>query len=217
MAMGFVYSHIRVTFVRFDKLTTGIRDYAMLTINDLKAKVIVMIDGAPHQVLEAKHLHMGRGGSSLQTKIRNLVTGQVFSRNFKPADIFAEAEIEKRELTYLYGHRGAYVFSAPENPSQRFTLGEAEVGEVKLWLKPNAAVNAVFLDEELLSISVPIKMDFTVTDAPPGLKGDTASGATKTVTIETGAKIQTPLFVNAGDTIRVNTETGEYAERVTKA
>lgn len=189
----------------------------MLSINDLKAKLIVMIDGAPHQVLEVRHLHMGRGGSSVQTKIRNLVTGQVFSRNFKPADTFAEAEIEKRELRYLYGHRNEYVFIAPAKPSERFTLGEEQIGATKQWLKPNAALNAVFLDGKLLSVGVPVKMEFTVTEAPPGLKGDTVSGTTKTVTIETGAKIQTPLFIESGDVIRVNTETGEYAERVSKA
>lgn len=188
----------------------------MLTITDLKTKLIVMIDGAPHQVLGVKHLHMGRGGSSAQTRIRNLVTGQVFSRNFKPADTFEEAEIEKRELRYLYGHHGAFVFSLPADPSKRFTQSQGELGDTRQWLKPGTAVNAVFLDGKLLSISVPIKMEFAVTDAPPGLKGDTVSGTTKTVTVETGAKIQTPLFVNAGDIIRVNTETGEYAERVTK-
>lgn len=188
----------------------------MLTINDLKAKLIVMVGGAPHQVLEVRHLHMGRGGSSVQTKIRNLVTGQVFSRNFKPADTFAEADIEKRELRYLYHHRGEFAFAAPDKPGERFTLDQERIGEAAQWLKPNALVNALFLDGTLRSISVPVKMEFTVTDAPPGLRGDTVSGTTKTVTIETGAKVQTPLFICTGDVIRINTETGEYAERISK-
>lgn len=188
----------------------------MLTINDLKNKAIVMIEGAAYQVLEVKHLHMGRGGSSVQTKIRNLATGRVFSRNFKPADAFEEADIEKRELNFIYAHRGEFFFASKEKTSERFSLKEAELGEATRWLKPDTPVSAIFLDGKLLNIAVPIKMEFTVTEAPPGLRGDTVSGATKTVAIETGTKIQTPLFIQADDVIRINTETGEYVERVAK-
>ena len=189
----------------------------MLTINDLKNKMVVLIDGAPYQVLEVKHLHMGRGGSSVQTRIKNLASGQVFSRNFKPADTFAETDLEKRELNYLFSHRGEYVFTEKNRPAERFTLPEAELGETCQWLKPNTPVTALFLEGKLLAIVPPIKVDLAVREAPPGFKGDTATGGSKTVVLETGAKIQTPLFVNEGDIIRVNTETGEYAERVTKA
>ena len=205
----------------------------MLTINDLKNKMTVLIDGTPYQILEVKHLHMGRGGSSLQTKIKNLLTAQVFSRNFKPADNFREADIKKRELVYLYTHRGEFLFAPrpPEaagtpaegpgatkaKPSDRFSLSSHTLGTARRWLTSNTVVTAMFLGEKLLNIAVPIKMDLEVTESPPGLQGDTVSAATKTVTLETGAKIQTPLFINAGDTIRVNTESGEYVERVTKA
>ena len=188
----------------------------MLKINDLKPKMIVTIDGAHYQVLEAKHLHMGRGGSSVQTKIRNLVTGRVFARNFKPADTFAEADVEKRELEFLYCHRGECAFAAADHPSERFTASASLLGDALRWLKRAMPVTALFLGGKLLTISVPIKVDLTVTEAPPGLRGDTVSGATKTVTVETGTTIQTPLFVNEGDVIRVNTERGEYVERVAK-
>ena len=189
----------------------------MLSINDLKNKAAVMIDGAPFQILEVKHLHMGRGGSSVQTRIKNLATGQVFSRNFKPSDSFEEADIEKRELTYLYSHRNEFVFSSKVKPSQRYTVSAEKLGNTVQWLKPRADVSAIFLDGELLNVAPPIKVELKVVEAPPGFKGDTATGGTKTVVVETGAKIQTPLFVNEGDIIRINTETGEYAERVTKA
>lgn len=193
------------------------QSFDMLTINDLRAKRIVMVDDAPYQVLEVKHLHVGRGGSSVQTKIRNLLTGQTFSRNFKPADTFAEADIEKRQLVYRYAHRGHYVFAAAEKPGERYTLDAAAVGEAGQWLTPETHVTATFLAGALIAIALPIKMDFRVTEAPPDVRGDTVSAATKTVAIETGAKVQAPLFVNTGDVIRVNTETGEYVERVTKA
>lgn len=176
-----------------------------------------MIERTPYQILEVKHLHMGRGGSSVQTRIKNLLTGQTFSRNFKPADTFDEADVEKRELNFLYAHRGEYVFVVQGKPSERFSLREDEIGEAGSWLKSNTPVTALFLDEKLVNISLPIKVDLQVTDAPPGLKGDTVSGSTKTITLETGAKIQAPLFVNSGDVIRVNTETSEYVERVSKS
>lgn len=188
----------------------------MLTINDLKNKMVVLMDGAPFQLLEVKHLHMGRGGSSAQTRVRNLLTGQVFSRNFKPSDTFAEADVEKRKLIFLYAHRSEYVFHTAGKPAERFTFAKEALGDAVRWLKPQTPVTALFLEGKPVTISVPIKMDFKITEAPPGIKGDTATGGTKTVTVETGAKIQTPLFVHKGDVIRVNTETGEYAERVGK-
>ena len=189
----------------------------MLTIHDLKSKMVVLIEGVPYAILEVKHLHMGRGGSSVQTRIRNLATGQVFSRNFKPADSFAEADLQKRELVYLYERRNEYVFAAKENPAERFSLAGEKIGEAAQWLKQNTAVTVLSLDGKLLTITPPIKVDLKVAEAPPGFKGDTATGGTKTVTLETGVKIQVPLFVNECDIIRVNTETGEYAERIQKA
>ena len=189
----------------------------MLTINDLKNKMVVLIEGVPYAILEVKHLHMGRGGSSVQTRIKNLATGQVFSRNFKPADSFAEADIERRELVYLYAHRSEHVFADKEKPAERYSMAVEKVGQAAQWLKQNTVVTALFLDRKLLTITPPIKVDLKVAEAPPGFKGDTATGGTKTVTLETGVKIFTPLFVNEGDIVRVNTETGEYAERVEKA
>lgn len=189
----------------------------MLTINALKNKMIVMIDGVPYQILEVRHLHMGRGGSSVQTRIRNLRSGQVFSRNFKPADTFIQADIEKRTLLFIYTHRGEYVFAEKDDPKNRSSLKSEAIGDSGRWLKPNCEVEAIFLSGRLLGVNAPIKMDFVVSEAPSGFKGDTAQGGTKAVTIETGTKIQTPLFINAGDVIRINTETGEYVERVSKS
>lgn len=189
----------------------------MLSINDLKNSSLIMIDGAPYEVLEIAHQHIGRGGSSIQTRIRNVKTGQVLARNFKPADQFEEADIEKRKLTYLYGHRGSFVFTPIGDQKNRFTLTEDKISDKIRWLKPNIEVEAMFLGEEIIGIKLPIKIDYKVKEAPPGLRGDTAQGGSKTIIIETGAEVQVPLFINEGDTIRVNTETGEYVERMEKA
>jgi len=189
----------------------------MLSINDLKPGSLILIEKTPYQVLEVSHLHMGRGGSSVQTKIRNLRTGQVFNRNFKPADSFEEADIVKRPLKFIYSHRGEFVFQDPQDAKKRFPLPAEIIGENKKWLKSNLELTALFLDDKPISIQLPIKMDFKVVESPPGLQGDRSQAGTKTATLETGAVIQVPLFINEGDVIRVNTETGEYVERVGKA
>lgn len=202
----------------------------MLSINDLEPGTLIELDGIPYQVLEVAHQHIGRGGSSVQTKIRHLKTGQVLSRNFKPADVFKEANIEKRPLKFLFHHRGEYTFvemppaqqgeARPDFKSgrqNRFPVKEEVIGENKKWLKPNIEVTAVFFNNELLTIILPIKIDFEVTEAPPGIQGDRSSSGNKSITIETGAVVQAPLFINTGDIIRINTEKGEYVERVKKS
>lgn len=168
-------------------------------------------------MLETAHLHMGRGGSSVQTKIKNIKTKQVLSRNFKSADMFAEADVEKRTLKFLYAHRGEYVFVEPTKSANRISVKEELVGDSRRWLKPNIELTGIFFDGSLLILQLPIKIDFAVTEAPPGLQGDRSQAGTKHVTLETGAAVQVPLFINTGDVIRVNTESGEYVERVKKA
>lgn len=189
----------------------------MLSINDLKVGTYIVYEGAPYEVLEVQHLHIGRGGSSIQTKLKNLKTGQVLSRNFKPADQFLEAAIEKQKVKYLYHHRDEYWFSEESNPKNRFLLTEDQLREIIHFLKPNTAVEALNFDNAIINVTLPIKMDFKVTEAPPAIRGNTAQGGTKTVTIETGAQITAPLFINEGDIIKINTQTGEYVERVEKS
>lgn len=188
----------------------------MLSINDLQNGSYVAYEDAPYEVLEVRHLHIGRGGSSIQTKLKNLKTGQVLARNFKPADVFEEADIEKRKVKYLYNHKDEYWFCEEKNPADRFKLSKSQIGNANNFLKPNTIVEALNFNGVILNITLPIKMDFKVTEAPPAIRGNTAQGGIKTVTIETGAQISTPLFINENDAIRVNTQTGEYVGRVEK-
>jgi len=189
----------------------------MLSINDLQNGIIIKIQGDPYAVLSVKHLHMGRGGSSIQTRIKNLRTGQVLDRNFKPADEFEEAEIEKMKSRFLYESRGEYWFDELGNPKNRFSLKGDDLGDSARFLKPNLEVQAIKFDDKIINIELPIKVDYKVVEAPPAVRGNTAQGGTKTVIIESGAKISVPLFINEGDIIRVNTQTGEYAERIEKS
>lgn len=188
----------------------------MLTINDLKNGLVVVIDREPYVILSVRHQHIGRGGSSIQTKLRKLTTGQVLDRNFKPSDEFEEADIEKFKATYLYESRGIYWFSEAGNPKNRFSFTAEDLGDEVDYFKPNIEVTAIKFNEKIISVELPIKIDYKVTEAPPAVKGDTAQGGTKVVVVESGAKASVPLFISEGDVIRLNTQTGEYVERVEK-
>lgn len=198
----------------------------MLSINALQNEIYVVYEETPYQVMEVRHLHVGRGSSSVQTKLKNLKTGQVLARNFKPADTFEEADIEKQKVKYLYSHRNEFWFCEESNPrlrqgfdgqtSNRFKLSLEQLGDSTHFLKQNTIVEALKFKGNILNITLPIKMDLKVIEAPPGVRGNTTQGGTKTVTIETSAQIIVPLFINEGDIIRVNTQTGEYVERVEK-
>jgi len=184
-----------------------------LEINEIQKGMIIGIEGTPYKVLELKHLHLGRGGAILQTKLKNLIEGNVIEKNFKPSDEIEEVEIEKIKLKFIYSHRGNFVFQRIDN-HQRFNLKEDLIGEKKDYLKPNLEVEGYLFKEKLIEISLPLKVDLKVIEAPPGIKGDTKQGGTKTVILETGKKINVPLFIKTGDIIKVNTEKGEYVERV---
>ena len=175
------------------------------------------MEGDPYEVLEAHFLRMQQRKAVVQTKIRNLITGKVLDRNFQPSDNFEEAEIEKKEAVFIYKNRGECRFHELGNPKNRFSLKEEVAGESINFIKANTQVATWSFGEKVIRIVVPIKMELKVTEAPPAIKGNTAQGGTKVVALETGAKISVPLFVNEGDIVRVNTQTGEYVERVEKA
>lgn len=188
----------------------------MFSITDLKVGTTFLLDGQPYEVLEYKHTHLGRGGSVVQARIKNLLTGAVFNRSFKQADQFQEAEIEKIKSKFLYSHKGQYFFCEENNAKSRFLLTEKELGEKNKYLKPNLVLDVLYFQKKPVGIILPIKIDLKVIEAPPGVKGDTAQGGTKTAILETGAQVKVPLFINEGDIIRINAETDEYIERVEK-
>lgn len=186
----------------------------MLNINDLKPEVVFLLDGQPFEIIEAKHLHLGRGGAILQSKIKNLKTGALVKRNFKPSDNFKEVDVSRETVKYIYNHRGEYFFAKKDNPSQRFSLKEDKLEDKKRFLKEGVLLETIEVNEEIVDISLPIKIDLRVVEAPPSFKGDTAQGGTKNVILETGAEIKVPLFIKEGDIIKINTRKGEYVERI---
>jgi len=188
----------------------------MLSYTDLKKGTLFIKDGEPYEVIDSSFSRMQQRKAVVQTKIRNLATGKITDKSFQPSDTFPEADMQKRPLLFLYEHRGEYVFVDSSDKKNRFTLPEDVIGEKKRWLIQNTEVTALYFEDNFLNFTLPIKMDLKVTEAPPGIQGDRAQGGTQPVTTETGTTVLAPLFITAGDTIRVNTETGEYVERVTK-
>lgn len=187
-----------------------------LSYTDLKKGFIFVYEGSPYEVMEAHFLRMQQRKAVVQTKIRNLITGKVLDRNWQPSDEFQEAEVEKKPATFIYSTRGEVWFHEDGNPKARFSLPEDQLGEAIKFLKPNTSVSTVVFNGKVITVTPPIKVDLKVTEAPPAIRGNTAQGGTKQVTLETGAVISVPLFVNEGDILRINTETGEYTERVNK-
>jgi elongation factor P len=184
-----------------------------LGVNDLKPKTYFIYEDQPCMVLETHHLKMQQRRPVVQTKFRNLLSGKHLERNFAQSDVFEEADIARTEVKFLYGHRDEYWFADPKDPSKRFKLDEELIGDQAKFLKPNTILEALSWNDKVITITLPIKMQFTVVEAPPGIKGDTAQGGVKQVKLDTGATVNAPLFVNEGDQIIVNTETGEYVER----
>jgi len=189
----------------------------MLNYSDLRPDTFFILDGQPYQVLEFSFLRMQQRKPVAQTKIKNLITGKIISRNFQPNETFQEANINYRNVKLLYNHRGKYIFCESDDSSKRFELEGRQIDELSKFLKANSQVEIIEFEGKIINISLPIKMDFKVIEAPPGIKGDTAQGGTKAVKIETGATVNVPLFIKEGDIIKVNTQTGLYAERVEKS
>lgn len=190
----------------------------MLSYTDLKPGTAFVLEGAPWEVREYRFLRMQQRKPVVQTKIKNLLTGKIVTRSFAPSDSFPEAEIERKPAIFLYyqGRNKEYWFRAPGNPQNRFMLTEETIGELWSYLKQNTEVQLYEWEGKIINVGLPVKVDLLVKEAPPGIRGDTAQGGTKEVILETGLKMQVPLFINEGDAVRINTETGDYVERVSK-
>ena len=188
-----------------------------LGVNELKAKTFFIYEGQPYVVLETHHLKMQQRRPTVQVKMHNLINGKILERNFAQSDVFEEADVEKLKVKYLYSHRDQYWFSNEKDSSKRFELAEDVLGASVKFLKPNTILEAVSFEGKIINVDLPVKMEFKVVEAPPAVKGNTAQGGVKQVKIETGAMINAPLFINEGDIIRINTETGEYVERADKS
>jgi elongation factor P len=190
---------------------------ATLSYSDIVPKKIITFDGGIYEVIASHVARKDMGKPSNRTKLRNLKTGKVAEVVFHQAEKVEEADVEEREVKFIYKNRGEAWFCDPNNPKDRFSIKEEVIGDAGQFLKPDMLVDMRSWEEELLGVHLPIKMEFKVVEAPPAIKGNTAQGGTKIVTLEGGSTVNAPLFINEGDIVRINTDTGEYVERVEKA
>lgn len=191
-------------------------DMAMLEYNEILNKKVILLDGEPYEVLDAHVFRKQQRKPVNQTKLRHLITGKVTEQAFHVSEKVEEADLSIKNVKYLYQNRGEWWFCDEKNPSDRFKLEAGTVGTGGQFLKANSIVEALIFDEKVIGLKLPIKVDLKVTDAPPAVKGNTAQGGSKQVTLETGATLFVPMFINEGDVIRINTELGEYVERADK-
>ena len=192
----------------------------MLEYSDIRKGKIIIHEGEPCEVLDNHVARTQQRKPQNQVKLKSLLSGRTWNATFHAADKAEEAEVNKTPVKFLYENKGEYWFCSPDNPSNRFQLDEKIIGDATKYLKPNEEVESVVWDddgeEKIINIKLPIKMEFIVKEAPPSIRGNTANGGGKLATLENGVKITVPFFVETGDTIVVNTETNEYAERVSK-
>jgi elongation factor P len=186
----------------------------MLSHTDLKKGVQFIFEDQPWEVLEAGAMKMAQRRPVIQSKIRNLIDGRVQEKNFQQGDMFDEADLEKKDIKFLYQNKGQYFFCEINNPANRFFFTGDQIGSQAKYLKPNETVTGILFEGNIISFKLPIKVQLKVKESAPGIKGDRAQGGTKSAILESGAEIQVPLFVEEGDVIEINTELDEYVRRV---
>lgn|SRR3989338_3439242 len=190
-----------------------------LEYSEIREKKIIIYDGEPCEVVESHVARTQQRKPQNQVKLKTLISGKTINATFHVSESADEADVEKKDITFLYENRGEYWFCDPNDKSKRFKLDVALIGVGAKFLKQNGNVTALVWtndddEEKIIKVTLPIKMEFKIKDAPPAVRGDTSKGGMKVITLENGATLNAPMFIAPGDVISVNTETGEYVERV---
>jgi elongation factor P len=186
----------------------------MLEYNEITIGKVIIYDGEPWEVLASHVFRKQQRKPVNATKLRNLISGRVTENSFHVSEKVEEADLEYKDIKFIYVQKGEYWFHEDGNPSKRFTLKEEQLGYGVKFLKKDAIAKAMIFEEKIIGVKTPIKVELKVVEAPPNMKGNTAQGGNKVVKVETGASVNAPLFINEGDTIVVNTENGDYVSRV---
>ena len=187
--------------------------FHMLDISTIRLGKVLKVNEQPYLVVYALHFRTAQRRANLKTKLKNLVDGSVLEKTFTSGEKADEADLERGHASFLYIEGNEANFMNSESFEQ-FSLSKENVGEGISFLKDGTEVSVLNFEGHPVAVQLPAKIELKVTSAPPGIKGDTAGTATKTVTVETGYQVNAPLFIKEGDVIRINTETGEYVERV---
>jgi len=189
---------------------------AILDYSEIVERKIIVHEGQPYEVLTSHVFRKQARKPVNATKLKNLMTGKTTEISFHHTDRIEEAEIEDKDAKFLYQNKGEFWFADPKDPAKRFKIDEEIIGNPAKFMKANSLVETMIFDEKVIGVQLPTKVDLKVIDAPAAVRGDTSSGGTKQITLESGAIINAPLFITEGEMITVNTETGEYVGRAGK-
>jgi elongation factor P len=185
----------------------------MYSTAEFKKGLKIELDGTPYIIVDFQHVKPGKGGAFVRTKLKNLINGRVVEQTFRSGEKVDKPDLLEREMQYLYGEGDRYCMMDNETYEQ-IMLTEEQVGEARLYLVENLNLKILFFNQAPLTVELPNFVELEVAQTEPGVKGDTAAGGTKPATLESGATIQVPLFINEGDRLKVDTRTGTYIERV---
>ncbi len=187
----------------------------MISAGEFKNGVTIEIDGSVYQIIEFQHVKPGKGAAFVRTKLKNIVSGGVVEKTFRPTEKINKAHIDRKEMQYLYSDGDLYYFMDMESYDQ-ISVSSADVGDGLKFVKENEMVKINTFNGTVIGIEPPLIVELEITETEPGFKGDTATGATKPAVVETGAQVNVPLFINQGEIIKIDTRTGEYTGRVNK-
>ena len=185
----------------------------MISTNDFQTGMTIELDGELYTILDYDHVKPGKGGAFIQTELKNIDTGSIINKRFRSGEKVAKAHIEAKKYQFLYRDGDKYVFMDNETYEQ-IELSADMLGQATNYLKENLEIEIEFYREKVVGVKVPNFVELAVADAPPAIKGNTVSGGSKKVTLESGAEVKVPLFIEAGDILKIDTRSGEYIERV---
>ena len=188
----------------------------MYDIFDIRKGLKIMIDGAPYTVVEFQFVKPGKGAAFTRTKMKNLLTGAVLERNLRSGDKLEPADVETKTMQYLYADADSFIFMDTSTYDQ-VNIPKSTIGESADYMPENTNVEVLFFNARAVAVSLPNFIEQAIVSTDPGFRGDTATGATKPAKISTGATINVPLFINVGDVVKIDTRTGEYLERLSRA
>ena len=188
----------------------------MYDTSDIRKGLKIMLDGSPYTVVEFQFVKPGKGAAFTRTKMKNLLSGGVIERNLRSGDKLEPANVEVKTMQYLYKDADSCVFMDTTTYDQ-VNIPQATVGEAQAFMPENINVEVLFFNDRAVGVTLPNFIEQAITSTEPGFKGDTSTGATKPAKISTGAQINVPLFINAGDVIKIDTRTGDYIERLSRA
>ena len=185
----------------------------MISAGDFRNGVTIEVDGNIFQIIEFQHVKPGKGAAFVRTKLKNIINGGVVEKTFRPTEKFPQARIDRKDMQYLYADGDLFTFMDTETYDQ-ISLNRDTVGDALKFVKENEVCKVCSHNGSVFAVEPPLFVELEITDTEPGFKGDTATGASKPATVETGAVVSVPLFANQGDKIKIDTRTGEYLSRV---